>query len=83
VAAVGGMAGPIAVYLAVNFGRPSAPGRGAAMSTDRIFALGVLALAGPGVPERVRTCMLTLSQRPGHRVGGRRRCSWGPGGHGG
>ena len=31
------------------------------MATDTAFALGVLALAGPGVPDRVRTCMLTFA----------------------
>jgi hypothetical protein len=36
-------------------------GWGAAMATDTAFALGVLALAGPGVPDRVRTYMLTFA----------------------
>jgi Na+/H+ antiporter NhaA len=61
VVAVGGMVVPIAIYLAVNFGRPSASGWGTAMSTDTAFALGALALAGPGVPDRVRTYMLTFA----------------------
>jgi Na+/H+ antiporter NhaA len=52
---------PVAIYLAVNAGRPSASGWGVAMATDTAFALGVLALAGPGVPDRVRTYMLTFS----------------------
>ena len=52
---------PIAIYLAINFGRSSAPGWGAAMSTDTAFALGALALAGPGVPDRVRTYLLTFA----------------------
>ena len=60
VVALGGMVVPIAIYLAVNFGRSSAPGWGVAMSTDTAFALGVLALAGRGVPDRVRTYLLTL-----------------------
>ena len=61
VVAVGGMVVPVAIYLAINFGRSSASGWGAAMSTDTAFALGVLALAGPGVPDRVRTYMLTFA----------------------
>jgi Na+/H+ antiporter NhaA len=61
VVALGGMVVPIAVYLAINFDRPSASGWGAAMATDTAFALGVLALAGPGVPDRVRTYMLTFA----------------------
>ena len=61
VVALGGMVVPIAIYLAINFGRSSAPGWGAAMSTDTAFALGALALAGPGVPDRVRTYLLTFA----------------------
>jgi Na+/H+ antiporter NhaA len=61
VVAVGGMVVPIGIYLAVNAGRPSASGWGTAMATDTAFALGVLALAGPGVPDRVRTYMLTFA----------------------
>jgi Na+/H+ antiporter NhaA len=61
VVAVGGMVVPIAIYLAINAGRPSAAGWGAAMSTDTAFALGALALVGPGVPDRVRTYLLTFA----------------------
>ncbi len=61
VVALGGIVAPIAIYLAINFGRSSAAGWGAAMSTDTAFALGVLALVGPGVPDRVRTYLLTFA----------------------
>ena len=61
VVALGGMVVPIAIYLAINAGRSSAPGWGAAMSTDTAFALGALALAGSGVPDRVRTYLLTFA----------------------
>ena len=61
VVALGGMVVPIAIYLAINFGRSSAPGWGVAMSTDTAFALGVLALVGRGVPDRVRTYLLTFA----------------------
>jgi Na+/H+ antiporter NhaA len=61
VVALGGVVVPIAIYLAINAGRPSAVGWGAAMSTDTAFALGVLALVGPGVPDRVRTYLLTFA----------------------
>ncbi len=61
VVALGGMVVPIAVYLAINAGRPSASGWGAAMSTDTAFALGLLALVGSGVPDRVRTYLLTFA----------------------
>jgi len=58
---LGGMVVPIAIYLAVNAGRPSASGWGTAMSTDTAFALGMLALVGAGVPDRVRTYLLTFA----------------------
>jgi Na+/H+ antiporter NhaA len=61
-AGLGGMLVPIAIYLALNAGRPTAHGWGAAMSTDTAFALGALALAGGGrLPDRVRTYLLTFS----------------------
>ena len=47
VAALGGMALPIAIFLAFNAGGPGAKGWGAAMSTDTAFALAVLALVAP------------------------------------
>ena len=61
-AGIGGMLVPIAIFLAINAGRPSAHGWGAAMSTDTAFALGALALAGGSrLPDRVRTYLLTFS----------------------
>ena len=60
-AGLGGMIVPIAIYLAVNAGRPSAHGWGTAMSTDTAFALGMLALVGRRLPDRVRTYLLTFS----------------------
>jgi Na+/H+ antiporter NhaA len=59
-AALGGMAVPIAVYLAVNGGGHAAHGWGVAMSTDTAFALGMLALVGPRFPDRLRGFMLTI-----------------------
>jgi len=61
-AGLGGMLVPIAIYLALNAGRPTAHGWGTTMSTDTAFALGVLALAGgKRLPDRVRTYLLTFS----------------------
>jgi Na+/H+ antiporter NhaA len=60
-AGLGGMAVPIAIFLAVNAGRPSAHGWGTAMSTDTAFALGMLALLGPRSPDRLRTFLLTFA----------------------
>jgi Na+/H+ antiporter NhaA len=59
-AGTGGMAAAVAIYLAVNAGRPSAHGWGIAMSTDTAFALGMLALVGPRFPDRLRAFMLTV-----------------------
>ena len=46
-AAIGGMALPVLIYLAINAGNGDTSGWGAAMSTDTAFALGALALVGP------------------------------------
>jgi Na+/H+ antiporter NhaA len=61
VVGLGGTVVPIAIYLGFNAGQASAGGWGTAMSTDTAFALGMLALVGPGVPDRVRTYLLTFS----------------------
>jgi len=58
---LGGMIVPIGIYLAANAGQPSAHGWGTAMSTDTAFALGMLALVGRRLPDRVRTYLLTFS----------------------
>jgi Na+/H+ antiporter NhaA len=60
-AALGGMAVPVAIYLAFNGGRAGAHGWGAAMSTDTAFALGALALLTPRVATRLRVFLLTLA----------------------
>src|SRR5208283_4186057 len=60
-AGVGGMIGPVAIYLAFNAGHSSARGWGVAMSTDTAFALGALALVGRRLPDRVRTYLLPFS----------------------
>jgi Na+/H+ antiporter NhaA len=60
-AALGGMAVPIAIYLAFNAGGAGARGWGAAMSTDTAFALGALALLTPVGATRLRVFLLTLA----------------------
>ncbi|MFL5959414.1 MAG: Na+/H+ antiporter NhaA [Gaiellaceae bacterium] len=60
-AGVGGMVVPIAIYLALNAGHGSIHGWGTAMSTDTAFALGLLALVGPGFPDRLRAFLLTVA----------------------
>jgi Na+/H+ antiporter NhaA len=59
-AAVGGMAVPVAIYLTFNAGGDAAHGWGVAMSTDTAFALGMLALVGPRFPDRLRAFLLTI-----------------------
>ncbi|HEY2241034.1 MAG TPA: Na+/H+ antiporter NhaA [Streptosporangiaceae bacterium] len=55
-----GMAIPLVIYLAFNAGRPSAHGWGVAMSTDTALALGLLAMFGREVPDRMRVFVLTV-----------------------
>ena len=59
IAAAGGMAVPVVIFLAFNGGGAGAGGWGAAMSTDTAFALGVLALVAPRA-TRLRVRLLTL-----------------------
>ena len=61
VAGLGGLLVPVAIYLALNAGRPTAHGWGAAMSTDTALALGMLALTGPRFPDRVRAFLLSVA----------------------
>jgi Na+/H+ antiporter NhaA len=60
-AGLGGLLIPVAIYLALNAGRPAAHGWGSAMSTDTAFALGMLALTGPRFPDRVRAFLLSVA----------------------
>ena len=60
-AGIGGMAVPVAIFLAVNAGHSSTHGWGVAMSTDTAFALGMLALVGSRFPIRLRAFMLTVA----------------------
>jgi Na+/H+ antiporter NhaA len=60
-AALGGMAGAVGIYLAVNAGGSDSGGWGVAMSTDTALALGALALVAPSGATRVRVFLLTLA----------------------
>ncbi|MFF0338390.1 Na+/H+ antiporter NhaA [Kribbella sp. NPDC004875] len=59
-AGITGMIAPVLIYLAFNAGGPGSHGWGVAMSTDTALALGLLALVGRGVPDRVRVFLLTV-----------------------
>ncbi len=61
IAALGGMALCVGVYLAVNAGGSGAGGWGTAMSTDTALALGALALLAPSGATRLRVFLLTLA----------------------
>jgi Na+/H+ antiporter NhaA len=60
-AGLGGIVVPVAIFLSLNAGRSSAHGWGAAMSTDTAFALGMLALVGRRLPDRLRAFLLTFA----------------------
>jgi Na+/H+ antiporter NhaA len=55
-----GMVIPVLIFLMINAGRSSAHGWGVAMSTDTALALGLLALLGRDVPDRIRVFVLTV-----------------------
>jgi Na+/H+ antiporter NhaA len=59
-AALGGMAATIGIYLAFNAGGDGAGGWGVAMSTDTALALGALALVAPSWATRLRVFLLTV-----------------------
>jgi Na+/H+ antiporter NhaA len=59
--AMGGVAVPIAIYLAFNAGRAGGHGWGAAMSSDTAFALAAVALVTPRTATRIRVFLLTLA----------------------
>jgi Na+/H+ antiporter NhaA len=60
-AAMGGIAVPVAIYLAFNAGRAGGHGWGAAMSSDTAFALAAVALVTPRTATRIRVFLLTLA----------------------
>jgi NhaA family Na+:H+ antiporter len=62
-AAVGGMAVPAAIFLAVNLTAAGGHTRGWAVptATDIAFAVAVLAVVGRGLPSALRTFLLTLA----------------------
>jgi Na+/H+ antiporter NhaA len=60
IAAVGGMALPVLIFLALNPTSEASRGWAMVMATDTAFAVGVLALVGRRSSFRLRTFLLTL-----------------------
>jgi len=59
VAALGGIAAPIAIYFFINNGFSGAHGWGIPMTTDTAFAIGLLALLGRRIPTSLKIFLLT------------------------
>ncbi len=61
IAAVGGMAVPALLYLAIAGGGDTGSGWGIPMATDIAFAVGVLGVLGRRIPSAARLFLLTLA----------------------
>ena len=60
-AAVGGMVVPALVFFAFNPGGPGASGWGIPMATDIAFAVGVIALVAPRLPQAAKVFLLSVA----------------------
>jgi NhaA family Na+:H+ antiporter len=60
-AAIGGMAVPAGIFLALQGGGPAASGWGIPMATDIAFVVGCLALFGSRVPHAFRVLLLSVA----------------------
>lgn len=61
IAALGGMALPAGIYLAINAGGEGAGGWGIPLASDTAFVLGLLAVIGARCAEPLRAYLLTLA----------------------
>jgi NhaA family Na+:H+ antiporter len=61
VAAVGGMATPALIHLAINCGTPTQAGIGIPMATDIAFALGVLSILGNRIPASLKVFVVAFA----------------------
>jgi len=60
IGALGGMVVPAVIYLAINLGGVTG-GWGVPMATDIAFAVGVMAMLGPRIPQSLKLFLLTLA----------------------
>ncbi len=60
-AAAGGMLFPALIFAWINTGTDGTPGWGIPVATDIAFALGILALAGSGVPQGLRVFLISFA----------------------
>lgn len=61
IAALGGMIVPALLYFLITINGEGSGGWGVPMATDIAFALGVLALMGPKIPQKLKLFLLTLA----------------------
>ena len=61
VSALGGMAVPALIYVAINYNGEGASGWGIPMATDIAFAIGLLALAGNAITSSSKTFLTALA----------------------
>ncbi len=61
IGAVGGMVIPAGIYLLFNAGTDGSHGWGIPMATDIAFAVAVVALVGPRIPNAAKLFLLTLA----------------------
>ena len=63
IGALGGMLVPAAIFLLFNAGGDGSKGWGIPMATDIAFAVAVVALVGPRIPNAAKVFLLTLWNR--------------------
>lgn len=61
VGAIGGMAAPAGIFLALQMGEPGQRGWGIPMATDIAFVVGCMAVLGRRIPAGLRTVLLSIA----------------------